>query len=109
MLKPNARIWSIMIGSALSMASPGCSRPADFGPAAVSTPVAVVVKNTPPAELLRCAERPAGLPEDPSLIAQIPTAIRAGIIRLASAFARNADRADRLVNWTAPGSCAVGR
>ena len=87
------------------MASPGCSRPADPRPATVSTPVAIVVKDKPPAELLRCADRPAGLPEDPSLIAQIPNAIRAGIIRLASAFARNADRADRLVNWTAPGTC----
>lgn len=73
------------------------------------TPVAVVVKNTPPAELLRCAERPDGLPEDPSLIAQIPTTIRAGIIRLARAFSANADRADRLVNWSAPGTCGGGK
>ncbi|HET9510004.1 MAG TPA: hypothetical protein VFO80_02545 [Sphingomonas sp.] len=62
----------------------------------------------PPPELLRCAERPAGLPEDPALIAQIPTAIRAGIIRLAKAFAVNADRLDRLTNWNAPDSCGAG-
>lgn len=62
----------------------------------------------PPAELLRCAERPDGLPEDPTLIAQIPTQIRRAFIRLARAFAGNADRADRLVNWNAPGTCVAG-
>lgn len=68
-------------------------------------PVAVPVKDTPPAELLRCADRPEGLPEDKDLVAQIPTRARAGIIRLARAFAGNADRNDRLVNWNVPGSC----
>ncbi len=61
----------------------------------------------PPAELLACAERPDGLPEDASLIAQIPTRLRAGIIRLARAFGSNADRLDRLTNWNAPGTCPV--
>lgn len=73
----------------------------------VSAPIIVTVKAKPPADLLHCADRPAGLPEDPALIAQIPTAIRAGIIRLARAFAGNADRGDRLVNWNAPGTCPV--
>ena len=68
-------------------------------------PVAVVVKDTPPAELTACAKRPEGLPEDPALIAQIPTRIRAAIIRLARAFATNASQLDRLVEWNAPGSC----
>jgi len=68
-------------------------------------PVAVKVKDTPPAELLRCADRPAGLPEDPALVAQIPTKIRAGIIRLAKAFGANAAQLDRLIDWNAPGSC----
>jgi hypothetical protein len=68
-------------------------------------PVVVKVKDTPPAELTRCADRPAGLPEDPVLIAQIPTSIRAGIIRLARAFSANASQLDRLVNWTASGAC----
>lgn len=78
-------------------------RPAD--PPAVPTPVAIEVKATPPAELLRCAERPEGLPEDPALIAQIPTKIRAGIIRLAKAFGANAGQLDRLIEWNAPGAC----
>lgn len=68
-------------------------------------PVAVVVKNAPPAELTRCAERPAGLPEDSALIAQIPTGIRAGIIRLARAFSANASQLDRLIDWEVPGTC----
>ena len=88
------------------MVLPACGhRGVDAPPAAAPPPVAIVVKDTPPAELLKCADRPAGLPEDPALIAQIPTAIRAGIIRLARAFAGNADRADRLVNWNAAGTC----
>lgn len=68
-------------------------------------PVAVPVKTTPPAELLVCADRPEGLPEDPDLIAQIPTKLRAGIIRLARAFGANASRHDRLVDWHQPGTC----
>jgi hypothetical protein len=54
---------------------------------------------------MACADRPAGLPEDASLIAQIPTAVRAGIIRMARAFRSNADGKDRLVNWLAPDTC----
>ncbi|WP_294356110.1 hypothetical protein [uncultured Sphingomonas sp.] len=69
-------------------------------------PIVVPVKQTPPAELLDCAERPTGLPEDADLVAQIPTKLRAGIIRLARAFGANASRLDRLVDWNAPGTCA---
>ncbi|MFK3888470.1 hypothetical protein [Sphingomonas sp. NPDC079357] len=68
-------------------------------------PVAVPVKDTPPAELLACADRPDGLPEDPQLVAQMPTRLRAGVIRLARAFATVAARLDRLIDWTAPGTC----
>ena len=69
-------------------------------------PVAVTIERPlPPADLMACADRPAGLPEDASLIAQIPTAIRAGIIRMARAFRANAEGKDRLVNWLAADSC----
>ena len=86
------------------MALPGC---AQRSPVEVEKPVPVVVpvKMMPPAELLACADRPAGLPEDADLIAQIPTKLRAGIIRLARAFGSNASRLDRLINWSAPGTC----
>jgi hypothetical protein len=72
-------------------------------------PVAIKIKDTPPAELTRCADRPAGLPEDPALLAQIPTPVRGGIIRLAKSFAVNAAQLDRLINWNAPGSCPKGK
>ena len=39
------------------------------------------------------------------VIAQIPTRIRAGIIRLARSFAANADHLDRLINWSTPAAC----
>ncbi|WP_156818887.1 hypothetical protein [Sphingomonas sp. Mn802worker] len=68
-------------------------------------PIVVPVKQTPPAELLACAERPTGLPEDADLVAQIPTKLRAGIIRMARAFGANASRLDRLIEWTSPGTC----
>ena len=105
MHKLNGRTLSIAIGFALLTALPACARHADAPLAVAPPPIMVKVKDTPPTELLTCADRPDGLPEDPSLIAQIPTKIRAGIIRLARAFSTNADRADRLVNWNAPGTC----
>lgn len=94
-----------MSGLLLSTALQGCAhRPADLAP--LPAPVAIKVEPPrPPAELITCAERPAGLPEDPDLIAQIPSRLRAGIIRLARAFGANADRQDRLIDWNAPGTC----
>ena len=94
-----------MSGLLLSTALPACAPRTVEVPVEHAVPVAVEVKRTPPAELTRCAERPAGMPEDPALIAQIPTAVRAAIIRLARAFAGNADRQDRLINWETPGTC----
>ena len=94
-----------MSGLLLSTALPGCAHQPVEVAVPQPVPVAVKVKDTPPAELTRCADRPAGLPEDPVLIAQIPTSIRAGIIRLARAFAANASQLDRLVNWATPGAC----
>ena len=105
MPKPNAAISWGLIGLLLSTALPGCAHQVDERPAA-EVPVAVAIDPPqPPADLMACAERPAGLPEDPSLVAQIPIAIRAGIIRLARAFRTNADGKDRLVNWHTPGTC----
>ena len=97
-----------MIGSLLSTALPCCALRTVEVPVDKPVPVAAPIERTPPAELTGCAERPQGLPEDPALIAQIPTSIRAGIIRLARAFAGNASQLDRLVNWNAPGTCPAG-
>ena len=87
------------------MASPACT-PRSSVEVEKPVPVVVPVKVTPPAELLACADRPAGLPEDADLIAQIPTKLRAGIIRLARAFGANASRLDRLVDWSSPSTCS---
>lgn len=96
-----------MSGLLLSTALPGCAhRPAELEPK--PAPIGLAVEPpSPPAELLACAERPAGLPEDPELIAEIPSRLRAGIIRLARAFGANADRHDRLIDWNAPGTCGT--
>lgn len=104
MRKPSAVTSLIASGLLLSTALPGCMRPP---PVKVEVPVAAPVKVTPPAELLRCAHRPEGLPEDGSLVAQIPTRARAGIIRLARAFGANASQLDRLIDFVAPGTCAT--
>lgn len=96
----------MLTGLLLSIALPACGQRLPVNAvASVPDPVAVVVKATPPAELTRCAERPEGLPEDKALIAQIPTKVRAGIIRLARAFAANAGQLDRLINWAASDTC----
>lgn len=87
------------------MALPGCAHRQDTKPEPLPVPVAVEVRDRPPAELLRCAGRPAGIPEDPALVAQIPTPVRAAIIRIARAFALNAQQLDRLIDWSAPGTC----
>ena len=108
MPKLNAKTSSIVIGSLLSTALPGCAQRVVEVPIDKPVPVAVAIERTPPAELTRCAERPQGLPEDPALIAQIPTTVRAGIIRMARAFAGNASQLDRLVNWHTPDTCPAG-
>lgn len=104
MRKLNAATWLIVSGLLLSTALPGCA-PRPPVKVEVPVPVAVPVKDTPPAELLHCAVKPEGLPEDPALVAQIPTRARAGIIRLARAFGANASQLDRLIEWAAPGTC----
>lgn len=88
----------------LSTALPGCARTIEV-PVDKPVPVAVSVRDTPPADLRRCAERPRGLPEEDKLTAQIPDPVRAAIIRIARAFASNASQLDRLVNWSTPGAC----
>lgn len=68
----------------------------------VPKPVAVRVKDTPPAELLRCPERPEGFPGTGAVIAP---ETRAAIIRLARAYALTLAQLLRLIDWSAPGAC----
>lgn len=98
-----------MSGLLLSTALPGCVHRIIEVPVEKPVPVAVPVKDTPPAELTRCADKPAGLPESKVVLAQIPTPVRAAIIRIARAFAANAQQLDRLIDWTAPGTCSSGK
>lgn len=88
----------------LSTMLPGCAKTIEV-PVDKHVPVAVEVKDTPPADLLRCAERPAPLPEDDATVALLPRSVRAALIGIARAFGVNAAQLDRLVNWQRPGSC----
>lgn len=61
------------------------------------------VKETPPAELLRCPVAPAGLPAEGE--AAIPAAWRAAIVRLAKSRAEIADQLNRLIAWQTGREC----
>lgn len=61
------------------------------------------VKETPPAELIRCPVAPAGLPAEGE--AAIPPAWRAAIIRLAKSRAEVADQLGRLILFHAGEAC----
>ncbi len=83
---------------------PGCAKTIEV-PVEKPVPVAVVVKDRPPAELLRCADRGRALPEDDATTAVMPADVRSALIEIARAFGANASQLDRLVNWFAPDSC----
>ncbi|MFA6607556.1 MAG: hypothetical protein WCS75_11210 [Sphingomonas sp.] len=87
----------------LSMTLAGCARHAGEIRAEVPKPVAVVVKDTPPAELLRCPESTEGFPQADAVMAR-PT--RAAIIRLAKAYAGLRSQLERLIDWNAPKHCS---
>lgn len=97
----------MLIGLTLSIALPGCSRhPAPIPPP--PPPVVVEVKDTPPAELLRCPAKPAALPTAEA--AQIPPALRQGLIDLARAYRSASDQLARLIGWHDPAApCAAGK
>jgi len=84
------------------MALAGCTHPhvESLPPA---PPAAVVVKDTPPAELLACPTAPAGFPQDET--ATIGPEVRAAIIRLAGAFRAVSDQLGRLIAWEKPDAC----
>lgn len=63
------------------------------------------VKETPPAELLRCRPRPEGLPAQGE--ATIPAAMRAAVMRLAKEFGATADQLDRLIAWQTGQECGT--
>lgn len=81
----------------LSTSLPGCSREAVEPTPPAPAAIAVDTRTAPPAELLRCPERPEGFPGGETAV--IPESVRAALMRLAAAFARNADRHRRLIEW----------
>lgn len=90
-------IASAAIGLTLLTALQGCSRPDVNARPATPTAIAVDTHIAPPAELLRCPDRPEGFPPDQWAV--IPEAVRSAIIRLAQAFAGNAARQERLIEF----------
>ncbi|MCO8028541.1 hypothetical protein NI454_01100 [Brevundimonas diminuta] len=61
------------------------------------------VKDTPPAELLRCPPVPAGLPASGEAV--IPPAWRTGIIGIAKAYRQSADQLSRLIQFHTGSAC----
>lgn len=94
----------MLLGSALLMTLQGCARPLVEAPPPRT--IGVAVKDTPPAELIRCPDRPEGFPTDEGSWAVVPPAIRAAAIRLATAFAASTAQLERLIEWESPGACA---
>jgi len=82
------------------MTLPGCVRQV---PVAKSVPVAVQIRDTPPAELLRCPPAPAGYPTDAE--AMMPAAVRAATIRMATALRDTRDQLLRLIRWHDATTC----
>ena len=83
----------------LSIALQACAhQAADPAP----TAVAVAIRDTPPAELLACPQRPEGFPLDS--IATLPKPVREAAMRLAQSYAEIADQLERLIGWHGP-SC----
>lgn len=61
------------------------------------------VEEKPSAELLVCADRPEGFSGEAWAV--LPPGVRVKLVEVLKAFKANADRQDRLINWTQPGSC----
>ncbi|MEI6419475.1 MAG: hypothetical protein WCO82_10430 [Sphingomonadales bacterium] len=59
------------------------------------------MRDTPPADLLRCPARPAGVPAGTS--ASIPAPARAALIDLAAAYRTVVDQLGRLIAWHSGG------
>ena len=82
------------------MTLPGCAL---SPPVAKTVPVAVKIRDTPPAELLRCPVAPVGYPADAE--ATMPAGVRAATIRMATALRDTRDQLMRLIGWHNPEGC----
>lgn len=86
------------------MTLPGCTKTVEL-PVDRPVPIAVKVDDKPAAELTRCADRRARLPDDAASWAVLPPRLRDALIAFAKAYRANADQLDRLINWNVPDSC----
>lgn len=66
-------------------------------------PVTVEIRDTPPAELLRCPVAPVGYPADAE--ATMPAGVRAATIRMATALRDTRDQLMRLIGWHDAAAC----
>lgn len=97
-------MW-ILPGLLLSIALPGCSRkPIETTP---PPPVAVEVRDPPPADVLRCPEKPAGIPAGVS--ATIPAPARQALIDIAGAYKAAVTQLERLISWHRPATPCPAR
>lgn len=64
------------------------------------------VRETPPAELLRCPNQVRGLPEEGEAV--IPAEWRAAIIGMAAALRARGDQLGRLIQWHTGEGCPGG-
>lgn len=74
-------------------------------PVAPPEPQVIVreVRETPPAELVRCPAAVAGLPTTGEAV--IPPEWRAAIVRMARAMKARTDQLDRLIRWHGGEAC----
>lgn len=99
-------IGSALAGLLLSTSLAGCG--GNAAGAVEREPVVVVreVRETPPAELLRCPAPVRGLPEQGESV--IPPGWRAGIISMAQGLRERGDQLGRLIQWHTGEGCAGG-
>lgn len=92
-------------GLLLSTSLAACARP-EPAPALPPEPQVIVreVRETPPAELIRCPAAVAGLPTTGEAV--IPPEWRAAIVRMARAMKARTDQLDRLIQWHGGEACS---
>ena len=92
-------------GLLLSTSLAACARP-EPAPALPPEPQVIVreVRETPPAELVRCPAAVAGLPTTGE--ATIPADWRAAIVRMARALGARTDQLNRLIQWHGGEACS---
>lgn len=101
MRKSAQTIVLALAGLTLSTMLQGCGHPEPLPapPAAIATPL----RQTPPADLLACPERPDGFPADASAV--MPPDVRRATMGLAHAYAQVRGQLERLIEWERPGAC----